>query len=92
MREDPDVALFAKILKNECEEQFRLVHEHIKNAVNGMIRTLLCERRKHISETELRKQVDKIKNGNIEESMWRKVVERMYHDKDARRIAKLLST
>lgn len=33
LREDHEVTLFAKILKNECDEEFRLIQQHVKDTL-----------------------------------------------------------
>ena len=33
LREDHEVTLFAKILKNECDEEFRLIQMHVKDTL-----------------------------------------------------------
>jgi len=32
-QEDHEVALFAKVLKNECDEEFRYIQVHVKNTL-----------------------------------------------------------
>ena len=32
-REDHEVSLFAKVLKNECDEEFRYIQVHVKNTL-----------------------------------------------------------
>jgi hypothetical protein len=38
VRDDHDVTLFAKILKNECDEQFRFVQIHVKETLANSLR------------------------------------------------------
>jgi hypothetical protein len=38
VRDDHDVTLFAKILKNECDEQFRFVQIHVKETLATSLR------------------------------------------------------
>ena len=33
LKNDNDIKLFAKVLKNECDEEFRLVQMHVKDSV-----------------------------------------------------------
>ena len=33
LRKDHDVTLFAKILKNECDEEFRFIQQHVKDTL-----------------------------------------------------------
>ncbi len=43
--DDPDVALFGRMLRNECEEEFRLVQEQVRSTVADLLR--MHERGKH---------------------------------------------
>lgn len=33
LKEDHDVLLFAKIFKNECDEEFHLIQSHVKDTL-----------------------------------------------------------
>jgi hypothetical protein len=44
LKQDHDVALFGKILKNECDEEFRFIQTHVKETLVGLLRSLLRER------------------------------------------------
>ena len=33
LRDDHEITLFAKILKNECDEEFRFVQIHVRNTL-----------------------------------------------------------
>lgn len=44
LREDHDVALFGKILKNECDEEFRYIQMHVKDTLVGLLKSLLKEK------------------------------------------------
>lgn len=37
-KEDNDVCLFGKVLRNEVNEEFRLVQLHVKDTINALIR------------------------------------------------------
>jgi len=36
--DDHEVTLFAKILKNECDEEFRYVQSHVKDSLSQMLK------------------------------------------------------
>ena len=44
LREDHDVALFGKILKNECDEEFWYIQMHVKDTLVGLLKSLLKEK------------------------------------------------
>lgn len=43
-REDHEVRLFGKILKNECDEEFRLIQVHVKDTLSVLLRSILRDR------------------------------------------------
>ncbi len=44
LKEDHDVALFGKILKSECDEEFRYIQMHVKDTLTGLLKSLLKEK------------------------------------------------
>ena len=42
--EDHECKLFGKILKNECDEEFRMIQVHIKDTVNLYLKQIIEER------------------------------------------------
>jgi hypothetical protein len=46
-KDDPDVALFAKLLKNEFEEDFRFVQMRARETITGMFKTWLRKEHPH---------------------------------------------
>jgi hypothetical protein len=43
-REDHDVALFGKILRSECDEEFRYIQQTVKETVIALLRALYREK------------------------------------------------
>lgn len=42
-QEDNDVAVFGKILRNECDEEFRFVQEQVKNTVAELLKVIILK-------------------------------------------------
>ena len=82
LREDHDVALFGKILKNECDEEFRFIQMHVKDTLLSLLKVLLKDKHPFKSESEIQKLLETIQGGSMEEWMWRKIIEKMYDPKD----------
>ena len=82
LKQDHDVALFGKILKNECDEEFRFIQTHVKETLVGLLRSLLRERFPLKSESEINKLMKEVQNGSMEEWQWRKIIEKMYDPND----------
>eukprot|EP00347_Sterkiella_histriomuscorum_P019303 403342167 len=81
---DNDICLFGKILRNEVNEEFRLVQLHVKDTVNALMRQFLKERFPFKSEPETSKSLDEIINDKIyiDTQYWTKIIERMYDERD----------
>jgi Ca2+-binding EF-hand superfamily protein len=82
LKQDHDVALFGKILKNECDEEFRFIQTHVKETLVGLLKALLRERFSLKSENEINKMMREIERGSMEEWQWRKIIEKMYDPND----------
>lgn len=85
LREDHQVTLYAKILKNECDEEFRFIQLHVKETLANLLKILLREKHHLKSEGEISQMCDQIQNGPngvIEDSYWKKIVSKMYDRED----------
>lgn len=82
LKQDHDVALFGKILKNECDEEFRFIQTHVKETLVGLLKALLRERHPLKGESEVNKMMKEIEKGTMEEWQWRKIIEKMYDPND----------
>ncbi len=82
LREDHDVALFGKILKNECDEEFRYIQLHVKETLSGLLKTLIKERFPLKSESEVSRNMSEITKGVLDEWQWRSIIEKMYDQND----------
>lgn len=58
MKEDHDITLFGKILKNECDEEFRFIQMHVKDTLGSLLRVLLKDKHNFKPEAEITKMVD----------------------------------
>lgn len=43
-KEDHEVALFGKILRNECDEEFRFIQDTVKETVYALLKALIREK------------------------------------------------
>lgn len=82
LKQDHDVALFGKILKNECDEEFRFIQTHVKETLVGLLKALLREKFPLKSESEIDRMMKSIQKGYMEEWQWRKIIEKMYDPND----------
>lgn len=58
--DDHDVSLFGKILKNECDEEFRFIQMHVKDTLHNLLKVLLKDRYPFKVETEINKILEAI--------------------------------
>ena len=84
IREDHDVELFAKILKNECDEDFRFIQTHVKDTLISLVKVMLKDKNPLKGERDIQRMLDQVQNGFIDDWMWAKILEKMYEDKDAK--------
>ena len=82
LKEDHDVTLFGKILKNECDEEFRFIQSHVKDTLQSLLKALLKDKYPLKSEVDTSRMYDGVINGQIDEWIWRKIIEKMYDPRD----------
>ena len=85
---DSDVALFGKILRNECDEDFRFVFAEVKAAMINILKEKLKSKYKSKTESELTKIVKEIQQGEIEEKYWSSIIIKMYNEDHYRTLYK----
>lgn len=81
-KEDHSVSLFGKILRNECDEEFRFIQMHVQETLNNLLRAVLREKFPHKSEQGITTVFDQIHNGFIDDIYWARIIERMYDEQD----------
>jgi hypothetical protein len=90
MKEDSDVALFAKILKNEIEEDFRYIQNKIKVTVSKVLKRHLREKYKHKSEQELNILQENLEQGFISHQALNYILDYIYEQSDKLRIVGMI--
>lgn len=84
-KEDADVCLFGKVLRNEIDEEFRFVQQALKDTVYALLKQCLREKHTLKCENDLKALFDELTSDRapIESGFWTKIVERMYDEADA---------
>jgi Ca2+-binding EF-hand superfamily protein len=80
------VALFGKILRNECDEEFRFIQQTVKETVFALLKAVLREKYPNTSENHLQKLHDSIVADSVDKWQWRKIIEKMYDEEDFRQL------
>ena len=77
-QEDHEVALFAKVLKNECDEEFRYIQVHVKNTLIQVLKSVFREKFPSKTEADLSVLIENLQKqggiGKLDEPIWKKVV------------------
>lgn len=82
LKDDHDVTLFGKILKNECDEEFRFIQAHVKDTLSSLLKVMIKEKYPMKAETEFSRMHENILTGQVDEWIWRKIIEKMYDPRD----------
>ena len=60
LKDDHEVTLFGKILKNECDEEFRFIQMHVKETLQNLLKILLREKYHLKSEGEIAQMCENV--------------------------------
>lgn len=90
MKEDSDIALFAKLLKNEVEEDFRYIQDKVKNTVSKVLKKHLKDKFKLKSESEITKMQESLENGYITSYICEYILDFIYESGDKDRILTMI--
>jgi len=80
---DNDVAVFGKILRNEIDEEFRIVQKQLKDTVTELLRVYLKGKYPLKSEDEVSKLCKKRQGSAVYEEEWVDIIKYMYNHEDS---------
>jgi len=81
--EDNDVAVFGKILRNECDEEFRFVQGQVKITISELLRMYLRSRYPLKNNAEIKDMLNSKMNDSIQEEECIDIINYMYNQEDA---------
>jgi hypothetical protein len=84
--EDCDINLFGKILRNEQEEDSRLVIENLKNNISELLEYYLRSKNPFKSRLDIKKMLERKKDGFLNEEEWKGIINYIYSPEDAQKI------
>ena len=84
--EDCDINLFGKILRNEQEEDSRLVIENLKNNISELLEYYLRSKNPFKSKVDIKKMLERKKDGFLSEEEWKGIINYIYSPEDAQAI------
>jgi hypothetical protein len=81
--EDSDICLFGKILRNELEEDARLVLARLKTTISDLLSYFLKSKMPLKSNSEIKELLNQKTNGMLLEDEWKGIVYYVYEKDDA---------
>ena len=91
-KEDCDINLFGKILKNEQEEGSRLVLIKLKESISSLLEYFYKLKNEYKSQQEVNNEMKNKKKGLLLEEEWKEIIQYIYNEEDAQIIEnKILS-
>lgn len=88
--EDNDVTVFGKILKNECDEEFRFVQQQVKETVSELLKMFLRGKFPLKTNSDIETMLSEKCAGYVSEEEWMDIVKYMYNPTDAELLVTLL--
>jgi len=88
-KKDSDIRLFGKILQNRCDEEYRLVHLEVKLTIAKL---LTEELKVSIQENSGLRTLSGILGKQIEEVVYKSIIEKMYNKEDADKLLNILKS
>ncbi|CAD8115598.1 unnamed protein product [Paramecium primaurelia] len=81
--EDNDVAVFGKILRNECDEEFRFVQTQVKNTMQELLKMYLRGKFPLKHQAEIKEMLNQRINGQLYEEEAVDIIKYMYNQEDS---------
>mmetsp|Transcript_9255 Transcript_9255/g.17666 ORF Transcript_9255/g.17666 Transcript_9255/m.17666 type:complete len:848 (-) Transcript_9255:1671-4214(-) len=88
--EDNDVAVFGKVLKNQCDEEFRHVQQQVKDTIAELLKMHLRGKFPLKNNGEIAEMQAEKMNGFLAEEEWLDIVKYMYNETDSELLINLL--
>ena len=89
---DNDVRVFGCILRNDIDEEFRLVQRQLKNTVGELLRVYLKGKHPMKPDAAITKYLQARTSGHVVEAEWVEIVRYMYAEDDAATLIDLVKT
>ncbi|EEH11761.1 EF hand protein, putative (macronuclear) [Tetrahymena thermophila SB210] len=81
--DDNDIAVFGKILKNECDEEFRFVQNQVKNTIQELLKMYLRGRYPYKHNSEIKQMVSQKIEGWVYLEEASDIIKYMYNEEDS---------
>ena len=89
--EDSEICLFGKILRNEIEEDARLIYSDIQKSILEYLKYYIKRKNHYISAKEISKIIKEKKRGSLTEEEWKEVINYLYNEEHAKILEQRIS-
>ena len=89
--EDSEICLFGKILRNEIEEDARLIFSDVQKSILEYLKYYIKRKNHYISAKEITKILKEKKKGSLTEEEWKQVINYLYNEEHAKILEKRIS-
>ena len=89
--EDSEICLFGKILRNEIEEDARLIYSDVQKSILEYLKYYIKRKNHYISAKEVSKILKEKKHGSLSEEEWKEVINYLYNEEHAKILEERIS-
>ena len=89
--EDSEICLFGKILRNEIEEDARLIFSNIQKSILEYLKYYIKKKHHYISAKDISKKLKEKKNGMLIEEEWKEIINYLYNEEDSKILEERIS-
>ena len=89
--EDSEICLFGKILRNEIEEDARLIYSDVQKSILEYLKYYIKRKNHYVSAKEISKIIKEKKRGSLSEEEWKEVINYLYNEEDAKILEQRIS-
>ena len=89
--EDSEICLFGKILRNEIEEDARLIYSDVQKSILEYLKYYIKRKHHYISAKEISKILKEKKKGSLTEEEWKEIINYLYNEEDAKILEERIS-
>ena len=82
-RSTNDICVFGRILRNECDEEFRFVQKEVNRTIKELLKMYLRGKYKYKHNQEIETILKSKMKGEIEENECTDIIQYMYNEEDS---------
>lgn len=90
-KEDNDVAVFAMLMRNECDEEFRNIQKQVRSTIKELFKTTLKSKFPRKRNAEINQIMETKFSGYIGDDECKEILEYIYNDEDYKQILEKLN-